>query len=214
MTIRSFAFMALASASIFVSCSVAQDAKQADTKGRRADSRQLRPPPTINPDTGEVGAQSERVPAGKMPDRNKGDKQDSLQQKEHDMLPVPPPEWMNDPATKQKYLDSLQGYYEYRRLAYMHRQRDFRWQHVSTIVIFIVVLLLVSSGIYFAYVQFHAGLKAKAQNPAAPEEKSDIEISMKGLRVSSSVLGVIILGISLAFFYLYLVYVYPISDSF
>jgi hypothetical protein len=32
--------------------------------------------------------------------------------------------------------------------------------------------------------------------------------------VSSNVLGVIILALSLAFFYLYLVHVFPISDTF
>ena len=38
--------------------------------------------------------------------------------------------------------------------------------------------------------------------------------SATGISVSSPVLGVIILVISLAFFYLYLVYVYPISELF
>jgi hypothetical protein len=39
-----------------------------------------------------------------------------------------------------------------------------------------------------------------------------LDLSTAGLKVSSPVLGVIILVISLAFFYLYLVYVYPISE--
>ena len=41
-----------------------------------------------------------------------------------------------------------------------------------------------------------------------------LELSAKGIVVNSSVLGVIILGLSLAFFYLYLVYVYPIQNVF
>jgi hypothetical protein len=187
-----------------------QNAVSSGHKKGDAPSRELSPQ-TIDPNTGGIGAGAGREI--KQP-ASQSQNPASLEDKEQAFLPAAPPEWANDAPTKQKYLQSLQGYYDYRRQAYEHRQRDFSWQHVSTVVIFIVVLLLVFSGIYFAYVQFHAGLKAKAQNPASPDEKSDIEISTKGLRVSSSVLGVIILGISLAFFYLYLIYVYPIGDTF
>jgi len=41
---------------------------------------------------------------------------------------------------------------------------------------------------------------------------TDLEISAKGIKVSSSVLGVIVLLISMAFFYLYARYVYPIQE--
>jgi hypothetical protein len=41
--------------------------------------------------------------------------------------------------------------------------------------------------------------------------KTDIEFSGKGIKVSSPVLGVVILAISLGFFYLYLRHVYPIE---
>jgi hypothetical protein len=39
-----------------------------------------------------------------------------------------------------------------------------------------------------------------------------LEISTTGLKVSSSVLGVVILAMSMAFFYLYTRYVYPIQE--
>ena len=205
-----FAALVLLCGLVAVPAQCFQNTASSGHKKGSAPSRELSPP-AIDPNTGGIGAaagQENKHPASQS--QNPA----SLEDREKAFLPDAPPEWANDAATKQKYLQSLQGYYDYRRQAYEHRQRDFSWQHVSTVVIFIVVLLLVFSGIYFAYVQFHAGLKAKAVNPAAPEEKSDIEISTKGLRVSSSVLGVIILGISLAFFYLYLIYVYPINDTF
>lgn len=85
-----------------------------------------------------------------------------------------------------------------------HRTRVIEWQHISTLIIFFVVLFLVGTGIYFAWVQFKAG--------ATSSENNEIEISLTGVKVSSPVLGVIILVISLAFFYLYLRYVYPISE--
>ncbi len=90
-----------------------------------------------------------------------------------------------------------------------HQLRVFRWQLLSARIIFAVVVLLVAAGIYFAAVQFHHGLR---QGSAGHEAQStELEASMKGIRVSSPVLGVIILTISLAFFYLYLVHVYPIE---
>jgi hypothetical protein len=54
---------------------------------------------------------------------------------------------------------------------------------------------------------------------ATAPEKADhmvtqIEASFQGLRVSSPILGVIILVISFLFFYLYLKYVYPITETF
>ena len=42
---------------------------------------------------------------------------------------------------------------------------------------------------------------------------TQLEVSAKGIVVNSSVMGVIILALSLAFFYLYLVYIYPITDA-
>lgn len=88
-----------------------------------------------------------------------------------------------------------------------HQRNVFRWQLLSAKVIFVTVILLVVSGIYFAAVQFHHGLKTGKQGT----ENTDVEISLKAVKVSSPVLGVIILAISLAFFYLYLVHVYPVE---
>jgi len=121
-----------------------------------------------------------------------------------------------DPPTKEKYLAALREYYNYRITGLQHRQRVFEWQLFSSKVIFIVVLLLVSTGIYFAAVQFHSGLgrRAKATGASEGEEVTEFAASLKGVKVKSPVLGVIILVISLAFFYLYLAYVYPIENIF
>lgn len=101
---------------------------------------------------------------------------------------------------------AFQGYYDYRVNAFEHRYRVFQWQYYSSIAIFVTVILIVAIGIYFAWRQFHE-----------TENKSEMgttkfEASESGFSISSPVLGVIILLISLAFFYLYLVYVYPIND--
>jgi hypothetical protein len=44
--------------------------------------------------------------------------------------------------------------------------------------------------------------------------RSEFSFSKDGFRISSPVLGLMILVVSLGFFYLYLVYVYPINDTF
>ena len=131
---------------------------------------------------------------------------------------------LGDAATKQKYLEAMQRYYEYRASGYAYRSRVFEWQLLSSRVIFLVVLALVGAGMYFAAVQFHAalvGVRASKKGAAAQAATvpalplaTQLEVSAKGVVVNSSVLGIVILALSLAFFYLYLVYVYPIVNVF
>ncbi len=115
------------------------------------------------------------------------------------------------PATAEAYQATLRAYFAYRKAGYDQRLGVFDWQDLSTKIIFFVVLLLVLAGIYFAAIQFHSGLRRR--DGAAPEE-TELSLSLREVKVRSPVLGVIILTISLAFFYLYLVHVYPIRNVF
>jgi len=119
-------------------------------------------------------------------------------------FPASPPITV-DGAMRERYAETLKGYYDYRQAGYAHRLRVFRWQHVSTIIIFFVVIGLVVAGVYFAAIQFHRGKSA---------DTTEVELSVKGVKVRSPVLGVVILTLSLGFFYLYLAYVYPIQNAF
>jgi hypothetical protein len=126
-----------------------------------------------------------------------------------------------DSATKQSYLNAMTRYYEYRANGYAYRSRVFEWQLLSSRLIFAVVLALVCAGLYFAWVQFRAAMLAASRPATAPDSAgqgvtlaTQLEMSAKGIVVNSSVMGVIILALSLGFFYLYLVYVYPITDTF
>ena len=129
---------------------------------------------------------------------------------EGDLIPVSSPSWLSDGATNSAFLKAMRDYYGYKSSGLQHRSRVFEWQLFSSKVIFLVVLVLVSVGIVFAAIQFRIGLKRKKSE--APDAATEIDISPAGIKMSSTVLGVIILVISLAFFYLYLVYVYPISE--
>lgn len=136
-------------------------------------------------------------------DKNKSQKTNSI-------IPKMPPLTIEDEKTKSYYLKSMQAYYGYKIRGFEHRSRVFEWQLFSSKMLFVIVLVLVFSGIYFAAVQFYAGLKGLKNN----EQKSKVSVSPKGIEVSSPVICVIILALSLGFFYLDLVYVFPIEEIF
>jgi hypothetical protein len=118
-----------------------------------------------------------------------------------------------DQVTREQCWQAFRSYFQYYQSGFGHRRAVFGWQHLSTRIIFVVVLLLVTAGIYFAWVQFRHDLivsKDRPKGEAAPTH--NVEIGTTGVKVSSPVLGVIILTLSLAFFYLYLVHVYPIAE--
>ncbi|MEM7211449.1 MAG: hypothetical protein AAF479_06050 [Pseudomonadota bacterium] len=98
------------------------------------------------------------------------------------------------------------AYFEYYVFGLNHRQTVFEFQSISTRLIFATVLGLVGIGVWFAWKQFE-------RDKDKPATESTLELTGKGLKVTSSVLGVIILTLSLGFFYLYLVYVYPIQET-
>lgn len=173
-----------------------------------------------------------KPPADESANQRPLQEQSAQMGKLREMRPQTPPPGLDDPKLRAKYLESMNGYFDYYTAGYLHRQRVFEWQLVSSKIIFVLVTLLVFSGIYFAALQFHEGMRhraaelaaALAKGTAAPEERpvarveeagvTKFSASPKGIEVSSPVLGVIILVISLAFFYLYLVYVYPITELF
>jgi len=125
-----------------------------------------------------------------------------------------------DSLAREYRLEAVRSYYQGVAFGNRHRAEVFRWQHLSTRVIFFMVHVLVLAGLYFSWMQFRDDLvrrrradararDAKAAAPAA-DDKTTLKASLQGVEVSSSILGVIILVVSLLFFYLYLVHVYPI----
>ncbi|MCK0166829.1 hypothetical protein MWU52_04625 [Jannaschia sp. S6380] len=112
-----------------------------------------------------------------------------------------------DPETEAAYNEATRRLYEYRTAQLDHRLTVFRWQHISSQIIFFVVIGVVAMGLYFSWMQFHA-----PREDGQAEAITTIEASKTGVKLSSPVLGVIILVLSLAFFYLYLVHVYRITE--
>jgi hypothetical protein len=118
-----------------------------------------------------------------------------------------------DPAD----LKMRQDVYQY---TFNQNKKVFQWQHVSSIIIFFIVVLIVLMGLYMAYLQFRLSEKmflrqstdkTKDDANALDMIKADLELGKDGLKINTAVIGLIILSLSLAFLFLYLKYVYPIS---
>jgi hypothetical protein len=108
----------------------------------------------------------------------------------------------NGPISKAQ-ADYNEAYWKYQRDAIEHTRKVYAWQHVSSIIIFYVVIFLVMVGVLFSWLQFKAA--------AYKAESQELDASMTGVKITSSTLGVVILVLSMCFFYLYLRYVYPIN---
>jgi hypothetical protein len=116
------------------------------------------------------------------------------------------------PETAAEYQAALREYYGYFKSGISHRRDVFSWQLFSSRIIFWVVLSLVAAGMYFAAVQFQRGLGRR--RAVSADDVTEIAASLGGVKVRSPVLGVVILVISLAFFYLYLRFVYAVTSTF
>lgn len=101
--------------------------------------------------------------------------------------------------------DSVSTYYSW---ALKNRQNIITRQQTTGSIIFILVIVLVLSGLTFSAIQFYIALKSAKRKVSLPD--TSLKASLSGVEVSSSVLGVIILTISIVFFYLYLNKVYPL----
>lgn len=126
--------------------------------------------------------------------------------------PMPPP--INaplDPIVLEASTAALVAYYEDygRSLASIEEaraqmRRTIEWQLFSTRVVFFLVVSIVVSGVLFCWIQF------SLSRGRIDTANHNVELSSSGLKLSSPVLGVVVLALSLAFFYCYLHFVYPI----
>lgn len=117
---------------------------------------------------------------------------------------------------------------QYYRQSLIHRGQSFSWQYTSSIIIFFLVIITVLCGLIYSGMQFYYSvqeIKLKKQLilkremekvehselPKIQDGNTQLEVTLSSIKISSSLIGVIILTISIAFFFLYLAYVYPIE---
>lgn len=93
---------------------------------------------------------------------------------------------------------------DYQKWTLHDLRATYQWQNISSIAIFIIVMLLVIAGVYFSWMQFRAAGFTSGESTvgASPTD---------GVKITSSTIGLVILVLSMCFFYLYLRYVYPVN---
>ncbi len=115
--------------------------------------------------------------------------------------------------------DVLKEYTEYQKTFYktgaeelQHRVDVLKQQYILNYALFGIVLLLVAGGFILAWKQFDFDMKHREQlDPAEQAPTSEVEIGPGGLKINSSIIGLIILLMSFAFFSLYITEVFPIK---
>lgn len=101
---------------------------------------------------------------------------------------------------------ALNGYRAYENFKIEQRQHAFNLQYFFSIFSFVTAIGFLFFGFYLAHQQFLRD--AKDQNKSV----STIKISKDGVEISSSVMGLMVLFLSLLFFYLFLKEVYSITE--
>jgi hypothetical protein len=107
--------------------------------------------------------------------------------------------------------------FEYKKKALEHRKKSFENNLFESKLIFWIVLSIVVVGILLSIAHFAVGVwvmartREKSINEGGEAAINTLELSKDSVKITSPVIGLIILTLSLAFFYLYLKEVYPIK---
>lgn len=108
-------------------------------------------------------------------------------------------------------------YEDYNLYKIKYIEKTFNWQYLSSIIIFCTVMLITLIGIFFSWKHFNRA-KNTNQTPSSDannmvdQDIFDASFSIQeGIKLKTSILGIVILVVSLAFLYFYLNFVYPIK---
>ncbi|WP_337660408.1 hypothetical protein [Anderseniella sp. Alg231-50] len=123
--------------------------------------------------------------------------------------------------TTLAYEQSLQAYYVSNRKLREQQQAGFAWQRKAADWILVLVVIITLSGIVFSGFELYTAIRtpisslqapATANNqPITQQAVTTIDISATSLKITSAVIGLIVLGFSMAFLYLFLDKVYGIE---
>jgi hypothetical protein len=115
------------------------------------------------------------------------------------------------PELWKKWEARLAAQYDYEIRLMEYNLRIFEWQRTASTVLLLLVGLLVVAGVGFAGFQlWHATFSKAARESGS---STDLELSMQKVKVTSSVVGVVVLVLSLAFVYLFLHEVYTMKPA-
>lgn len=103
-------------------------------------------------------------------------------------------------------VDYYKNYYAYRTRKSEMNISQFEWQQYASEYLLWLVVIVVVSGIVFSGYQLW-----KASSIEDLGKESSIELSVQKIKVTSSVVGVVVLAISIIFLYLFLIEVYRVE---
>ena len=100
----------------------------------------------------------------------------------------------------QAYEDYAVANLQYEQQQLTRNAAVFAWQDTSSKIIFVLVTLIVTTGLLLSGLQFRTA------------SQIDLSAGKDGLHLKTSIVGVVILAMSMLFLYLYLFFVYPIKE--
>ena len=93
------------------------------------------------------------------------------------------------------------------------RNENFVFQRYENTIIMLMVVSITISGVILAGLQLFASYKLASVGKATFADAGEVTIDSHSLAVKSSVVGVIILAISFAFFLVFVLYVYTFTPA-
>jgi hypothetical protein len=109
----------------------------------------------------------------------------------------------SDLELQQKYVEAKKKEYDYQIGLMQFNLEAFNAQTPQTYVVMALVILVVVAGLLLSAYQLW-----KSVHVAGVQTNSELELSAKNVRVTSSIVGIVILVISIAFLYIYVHEVY------
>jgi hypothetical protein len=111
---------------------------------------------------------------------------------------------MNTPLW-QKYTAYQAAQYDEQTAFMQHRIAVFRWQEHASNVMLWVVVAVVLCGLVFSAVQLAAAVRL------GRDSEGNLEIGAQGLKITSSVIGLFVLAMSIAFVVIFVDQIYSIQ---
>jgi hypothetical protein len=112
---------------------------------------------------------------------------------------------------QQKYRDALIAQYDHSIAMMKYTQSLYEWELFASTVSLWLIVAIVASGVGFSGLQLW-----QAVVKGAPQAENQLEIAATKFRLTSSVVGIVVLGMSFFFFYLFVKEIYaikPIASS-
>lgn len=106
---------------------------------------------------------------------------------------------------QQKYAQYQMQHYDELIALSQHRVNVFRWQERASEVMLWVVVLVVIAGLAFSAIQLFDALRV------GRDTNGNIELSAQGIKVTSSVVGVVVLALSIAFVVIFVNQIYSVQ---